>query len=107
MPADMGTHMRSHTLEVLGLEVSFKAEADPQRIERAKALLEERYNRLIRNGGHLSKEKLLTFLALALADDVILLQEEQAETEKKVKRLLTSIENAAKQSPENVSLGRM
>ena len=87
--------MRSHTLDVLGLEVSFKAEADPKRIERAKALLEERYSRLSQHGGHVSKEKLLTFLALALADDVIQAQDDKEETADRVRRLLTSIEKAA------------
>jgi cell division protein ZapA len=87
--------MQSHTLDVLGLEVSFKAEADPRRIERAKALLEERYRRLSQHGGHVSKEKLLTFLALALADDVIQAQDDKEETAGRVRRLLTSIEKAA------------
>lgn len=87
--------MRSHTLDVLGLEVSFKAEADPRRIERAKTLLEERYTRLSQHGGHVSKEKLLTFLALALADDVIQAQDDKEETAGRVRRLLTSIEKAA------------
>ncbi len=87
--------MRSHTLEVLGLEVSFKAEADPRRIERARALLDERYQRLAQHGGHLSKEKLLTFLALALADDAITMQEEKDEVEKRMTELLVSIEKRA------------
>ncbi len=87
--------MQSHSLDVLGLEVSFKAEADPRRIERAKALLEERYRRLTQHGGHLSKEKLLTFLALALADDFIQAQDDKDETKNRVKKLLTSIEKVA------------
>lgn len=95
----MSTILRSHTLEVLGLEVSFKAEADPRRIERARALLEERYQQLTRHGGHLSKEKLLTFLALALADDVVLLQEEKDQTRTRVKGLLASIEKAGGNTP--------
>lgn len=87
--------MRSHTLEVLGLEVSFKVEADPRRIERARALLEERYAKLSQHGGQLGKEKLLTFLALSLADDVLLLQDEKGESRKRVKELLVNIEKAA------------
>lgn len=87
--------MQSHSLDVLGLEVSFKAEADPRRIERAKALLEERYKRLTQHGGHVSKEKLLTFLALALADDLIQAQDERDETRNKVRKLLANIEKAA------------
>ena len=56
--------MRTYNLTVLGLEVSFKAEADPARVETAKALVEERFNRLKFHGRQLSKEKLLTFLVL-------------------------------------------
>ena len=84
--------MHSHTLEVLGLELSFKAEADPRRIERARALLDERYARLAQHGGTLSKEKLLAFLALSLADDVLLMQEERSRADKKVQELLGNIE---------------
>jgi cell division protein ZapA len=84
--------MRSHTLEVLGLEVSFKVEADPRRIERARALLEERYAKLSRHSGHVSKEKLLTFLALSLADDVVLLQDEAGTCAKRMQELLAAME---------------
>jgi cell division protein ZapA len=84
--------MRSHTLEVLGLEVSFKAEADPRRIERARIFLEERYSKLAQYGGQLSKEKLLTFLALSLADDVLLQQAEKSERDNRLKALLVSME---------------
>ncbi len=87
--------MRSHTLEVLGLELSFKAEADPGRIERARTLLAERYARLAQHGGLLSKEKLLAFLALSLADDVLLMQEERGETDKRLQELLGHIEKVA------------
>jgi cell division protein ZapA len=88
--------MRRHTLTVLGQEVSFKAETDPGRVERARALLEERYELLARNGGHLSKEKLLTFLALALADDLVNMKDEWVETEERVLSLLVGIDEATK-----------
>jgi cell division protein ZapA len=88
----MNTPMRSHTLNVLGLEVSFKAEADPKRIERANALLEKRYSQLTQHRGHISKEKLLTFLALALADDILQAREEKNETKSRMERLLSSME---------------
>lgn len=87
--------MHSHTLEVLGLELSFKAEADPRRIERARALLDERYAKLAQHSGSLSKEKLLAFLALSLADDVLLMQTKQGETDKRLRELLGDIEKVA------------
>ena len=86
--------MRSHTLEVLGLEVSFRAEADPRRIERARALLDERYAKLAQHSAQLSKEKLLVFLALSLADDVLLMQAEKGESTKRMRELLVSMEKA-------------
>ncbi|MBU1003827.1 MAG: cell division protein ZapA [Proteobacteria bacterium] len=63
--------MPSYTLSVLDLEVSFKAQADHERVQAAKELLEDRYKELTQNGRRLSKEKLLTFLALGLADDLL------------------------------------
>lgn len=87
--------MQSHTIEVLGLELSFKLNVDPMRIRRAKTLLDDRYGKLARHGGILSKEKLLAFLALSLADDVLLMQDEKAETDEKMKELLGTIEKAA------------
>lgn len=87
--------MHSHTLDVLGLELSFRAEADPGRIERAKALLEERYAGLAQHGGAVSKEKLLVFLALSLADDVLIAQEEKSDVYLRVQALLGNIEKVA------------
>ena len=90
--------MRRHSLTVLGQEVSFKAEADPGRVERARALLEERFEQLTRNGGHLSKEKLLTFLALALADDLVHQKDQWEDRERKLAELLAGIEKATEHS---------
>ena len=85
--------MRTHTLNVLGLEVSFKAEADPRRVERARLLLEERSAKLQQHGAQLSKEKLLTFMALALADDYLIAQAELESARKQMEQLLITIEN--------------
>jgi cell division protein ZapA len=84
--------MQTHSLSVLGQDVSFKTDADPQRIERARSLLETRYTKLTQHGGHLSKEKLLTFLALALADDFLIMQDEKGEMQSKISQLLAKIE---------------
>lgn len=84
--------MRSYNLSVLGLEVSFKAEADPQRVEQARQLVEERYNKLKFHGKQLSKEKLLTFLVLGLADDLLQSNHQQQEHHKKLLELLAKID---------------
>ena len=87
--------MQSHSINVLGLELSFKLDVDPVRIGRASALLDERYAKLARHGGALSKEKLLAFLALSLADDVLLLQDEKAVADEKMRELLGTLKKAA------------
>ncbi len=84
--------MRSYNLSVLGLEVSFKAEADPQRVEQARQLVEERYNKLKFHGKQLSKEKLLTFLVLGLADDLLQSNHQQQEYHTKLSALLAKID---------------
>ncbi len=83
--------MAHYNFTVLGQDVSFKAEADPVRIEQARVLLEERYNKLQRHGKQLNKEKLLTFLALALADDMLQAREEIKMSEQKVRSILESL----------------
>ena len=80
--------MAHYNFNVLGQDVSFKAEADPERIEKARVLLEERYNKLQQHGNQLNKEKLLTFLALALADDMLQAREEMQKSEQKVQSIL-------------------
>ncbi len=83
--------MAHYSFTVLGTEVSFKAEADPKRIDQAKELLEERYYQLQQHGKQLSKEKLLTFLALALADDMLQAREELEKSEQKLQSLLDTL----------------
>ncbi|MDL2285250.1 cell division protein ZapA [Desulfovibrio sp. OttesenSCG-928-F07] len=86
--------MQNYTLDVLGLELSFKANADPERLEQARQMLEKRFAILKQHGRHHSKEKLLTFLALALADDLIALHEETNGTEQKIKKIMTQIDDS-------------
>lgn len=85
--------MQNYSLDVLGLELSFRADADPSRLEQARQMLENRYAILRQHGRHLSKEKLLTFLALALADDLIESQMEKTQTENKVQKIMTLIDD--------------
>lgn len=92
--------MPSYTLTVLGLEVSFKAQADQERVLEAKKLLEERYEELSEHGRRLSKEKLLTFLALGLADDLLQCNSDLDSLEGRLSGLLAAIEKA-----ETVSTG--
>ena len=83
--------MPSYNKMILGLEISFKTDAEPDRVELAKALVEERYRVLNPGGKNLSKEKLLTFVALGLADDLLLANQKLDEMEAKLDKLLSRI----------------
>ncbi|MBG0777597.1 MAG: cell division protein ZapA [Desulfovibrionaceae bacterium] len=86
--------MPSYNLSVLDLNVSFKAEADPQRIQDAKTLVEERYEQLHFQGKQISKEKMLTFLALGLADDLLMSNHSVDAVQDRVERLVAKIDAA-------------
>jgi cell division protein ZapA len=84
--------MPSYTLSILGLELSFKTDAEPERVASAKELVEQRYNLLLAGGKSLGKEKLLAFVALGLADDVIVSNQQLDALHERVGRLLTKID---------------
>ncbi len=83
--------MPSYSLPVFGLEIAFSTDADPERVRRAKELIETRFERLERGGGNLSREKLLAFLALALADDYLLTKTRLTELESRIDQLLQTV----------------
>ena len=93
VPESEGTKMRSFHLTVLGLDISFRAEADLGRVENAKALVEERYERLRFHGGRISKDALLPFLVLGLADDLLQSHEQLADVQNRIDALLTKIDD--------------
>lgn len=84
--------MPSYTLSLLGLELSFKTDAEPERVASAKEMVEQRYNLLQAGGKSLGKEKLLAFVALGLADDVIMSNQRLDALRSRVGRLLTKID---------------
>lgn len=63
--------MPRYTLNLLGLEITFRTDADNERIAAAQTLLEERYREFDQGQGFVSKEKLLVCLCLSLADDYL------------------------------------
>jgi cell division protein ZapA len=87
--------MPSYNLSLMGLEVSFKTEADQKRVSEAKKLLEQRFNGLNERGRILSKEKVLMLLALSLADDLLQSLEGRRELEGKLERLLQRVDSIA------------
>ena len=80
--------MPSYTLNLFGLEISFKTDADNERIMAAQALLEERFGDLRKAGSTISREKLLTFLALSLADDYLVEKTRMKGMEERISELL-------------------
>ena len=64
--------MPKYSLSMAGLDLSFTTDAGPERVEAARKLVEQRYNLLKAGGKTLGKEKLLAFVALGLADDMLL-----------------------------------
>jgi len=85
--------MHSFNLTVLGLEISFRAEADLGRVENARSLVEERFERLRFHGGRISREALLTFLALGLADDLLQSHDQLSDVQNRIDALLTKIDD--------------
>ena len=84
--------MPKYSLSIVGLDLSFTTDAEPQRVEAARKLVEERYNLLQAGGKTLGKEKLLAFVALGLADDVLMSHRQLGDLETRVSKLLTKID---------------
>lgn len=80
---------------VLGLDVTFRQEANLERIQNAAAFLEERYAHR-KNGmyGVQGRDNLLVLIALELADELLQLEKAQEETRKRVLSLLEKIRKA-------------
>ena len=84
--------MPRHTIPVLGLEITIATEAESERIDEARQLVEKLYEGLKPRGGNISKEKLLTVLALSLADDYLQSNQKLRELEVKLHRLVEKID---------------
>ena len=82
-------------LTVLGLSIAFKPGADMRRVQEAVRLVEERFaDQKLRFHGGQTKDILLTFIALGLADDLLQSQKEQADAHERVGTLLSKIEES-------------
>ena len=83
-------------LTVLGLSIAFKPGADMDRVQEAVRLVEERFtDQKLRFHGGQTKDILLTFIALGLADDLLQSQKEQADVQNRVEALLSKIEESS------------
>lgn len=84
--------MNSFELNVLGMDISFRSDADPERVDRAQDFVEKQYERLKSQGGQFGKERLLTLLVLGIADDLLQTQQRLEGVEKRLDELLKLIE---------------
>ncbi len=84
--------MRSYNLNVFDLEVAFKTEADPARVENACAYVENLYTVLKFHGSHLGRDKLLAILTLGITDDLLQLKQQAEAKDKRLAALLQRIE---------------
>ncbi len=80
--------MPTYRLTILGQEVSFRANVDEARIQEAKKVVLDRFDKLNTFGSRLSNEKLLILVALGLADDLLQTKRKLQDTEIKLKQLL-------------------
>ena len=87
--------MPEHIITVLGFDLVFRAEASPEQVEEAKALVEGRFEKLQQSGRLFSREKLLTFLALGLADDLIQAEKQAGAMQQRMQGILAEIEEKA------------
>lgn len=85
--------MPGYNLTVLGLELSFAADVSPERIHKAVDFVHQRYRDLEGRVSHMSKERLLTYLALSLADDYLQDQGKLSHLEGTMQQLLTKIDS--------------
>jgi cell division protein ZapA len=84
--------MPGYNLHVLGLDLSFSTEAPPERLNTAVDFLQSRYKDLESRARHLSKERLLTYLALSLADDYLHDKDKLTQLEIKLEQLVAKID---------------
>ena len=84
--------MNSFQLNVLGMDIAFRSDADPDRVERAQDFVEKQYEKLKNHGGQFGKERLLTLLVLGIADDLLQTQQRLEGVEKRLDDLLKLIE---------------
>ena len=84
--------MPGYNLQVLGLELSFSANISEDRLLKVVDLINQRYRTLESQVGLMSKERLLTYLALSLADDYLHDQERLIQVEATLSQLISKID---------------
>jgi cell division protein ZapA len=87
----------SITINVLGLDLTFKPGADMERVHEVMRLVDRRFKVLKSQGGR-SKETNLTLLVLEMADDVLKLKKELDDLKQRISSIVKMIESSGNQS---------
>lgn len=83
--------MHSYHLDLCDLQVAFRTEASPERVERARQYVEERYGRVKAQGGQFGRDRLLVMLLISMADDLLELQEQKSRVDSRLDELLQNL----------------
>ena len=83
--------MHSYHLDLCDLQVAFRTEAGPERVERARQYVEERYGRVKTQGGQFGRDRLLVMLLISMADDLLELQERNSRADSRLDELLQNL----------------
>lgn len=85
--------MSRYNLTLLGQNISFKTNAEEQRIREAEKLIEHTYEQINRSAVRVSNEKILIMVALTLADEYLQQNQKLEELEARLFRLLEKIDS--------------
>ena len=90
--------MHSYHLDLCETHVAFRTEADPDRVEKAREYVEERYGKVKAQGGQYGRDRLLVMLLIGMADDLLELQEQKSRMNSRLDELL---QNLKENTPED------
>ena len=83
--------MHSYHLDLCETHVAFRTEADPDRVEKAREYVEERYGKVKAQGGQYGRDRLMAMLLLSMADDLLELRERTSRADSRLDELLQSL----------------
>ena len=84
--------MTRYNLTILGQNISFKTNAEEERIREAEKLIEHTYEQINRSAMRVNTEKILIMVALTLADDYLQVNQELKSLESRLAQLLEKID---------------
>lgn len=95
--------MHSYHLDLCDLQVAFRTEAAPERVEKARQYVEERYGKVKAQGGQFGRDRLLVMLLIGMADDLLELQEQKSRMNSRLDELLQNLKENTPEKGERSS----